>query len=217
MHEGLNQLESRADLIERLQKSMVRINVLRNSPSVPVGGESLSLRIEKVPNGSGFFVGKDLIITSRHVVGSHRTPVTVDVYGEDGPLSVSDEASVVYVDPILDIALIKTRTAIEDVTQLGDSDKIRIGDDVLVLGSPLRGKSHVSRGIISGFNGSLMTTDVSLHGGHSGGPMVSEDTGEVVGVNTAIVLGNGTGAIGHAIPINDVKKLLKELSVETKF
>ncbi len=99
---------------------------------------------------------------------------------------------------------------------LGDSDKLRMGDWVLAIGNPFGLKYTLTAGIVSakgrvigaGPYDDFIQTDASINPGNSGGPLVSMK-GEVVGINSAIIAG-GTG-IGFAIPVNIAKELIPQL------
>src|SRR5690606_10800678 len=129
-------------------------------------------------------------------------------------------------DP-LDIAFLRIRDAkgkqLKAAT-LGDSGAAQVGDKVVAIGNALgEFQNTVTSGIISGFGrnvvagdetGSetlqnLLQTDAAINQGNSGGPLVNAN-GEVIGINTAIA-GGGAENIGFAIPINDIKGLIKSV------
>ena len=108
--------------------------------------------------------------------------------------------------------------------QLGDSDKMDIGDWVIAIGSPFELEATVSAGIISGKNrglekirrGKLLQTDAAINPGNSGGPLVNLD-GEVIGINTAIASSSGGyQGIGFAIPINNARWIVNQLAAHGK-
>lgn len=164
--------------------------------------------------GTGFLVSKDgYIITNKHVV--HRTDVSYAVITSAGK---EYAGSVLALDPLFDIAIVKIEGGGFTPAKLGDSDKIRIGQTVVAIGNVLSEfRNTVTRGIVSGVGRSLtasgggltetiegaIQTDASINLGNSGGPLVNLK-GEVIGVNTAI---NRSGeALGFAIPINKAKQ-----------
>jgi len=133
------------------------------------------------------------------------------------------EARLVGLDPRLDIAVLKVETNGEALpaVRFGDSDKVRIGQLVLAIGSPFEFEATVTLGIISAQERSiedpggrqfryrhLLQTDAPINPGNSGGPLVNI-YGEVIGVNNAIYSPQrGNIGIGFAIPINRVKEKL---------
>ena len=165
--------------------------------------------------GSGFIISPDgLIMTNNHVVGG-ADKVTVRLH--DGR---EFTAKVVGTDPPTDVAVIKIDANDLPVAQLGDSDKLEVGDWVLAIGNPF-GLSHtLTAGIVSakGRSGigladyeNFIQTDAAINPGNSGGPLVNLD-GQVVGINTAIFSrSGGYMGIGFAIPINMAKQIRDQL------
>jgi S1-C subfamily serine protease len=167
--------------------------------------------------GSGFVIDANgLILTNSHVVfGLQSLTVTLD----DGAIV---PAKLVGADPIFDLALIqipKPRTGTLTVAKLGDSDKLRPGEEVIAIGNPLGLDQTVTRGIISGINRilpetplsltePLIQTDTAINPGNSGGPLLNR-CGEVIGINTAIV--PEAQSIGFSVPINLAKSVLPSL------
>ncbi|WP_084962536.1 S1C family serine protease [Thermoactinospora rubra] len=158
--------------------------------------------------GSGFVVdGRGHVLTNAHVVaGSTRVTVVLD----DGSRR---SASVLGRDVGEDLAVLELDDA-GGLTPavLGRSADLRVGDQVLAIGSPLGLSGTVTAGIVSaldrevrlgGARRTAVQTDASINPGNSGGPLVNA-RGEVVGVNTAIATGRGGGniGIGFAIPID---------------
>jgi Do/DeqQ family serine protease len=173
--------------------------------------------------GSGIIISQDgYILTNNHMV-ENAQEITVR-------LSTDDEyqAKVIGRDPITDVALIKVDAKMkpEQVAKLGDSDKIKIGDWAIAIGSPFGLDWTVTVGVVSakGRGGldiagggpaiqDFIQTDASINFGNSGGPLVSIQ-GEVIGMNTAI---NAQGqGIGFAIPINMVKEVSDQLKEHGK-
>jgi S1-C subfamily serine protease len=167
--------------------------------------------------GSGFIVDSDgLVLTNSHVVfGLQSLVVTLD----DGQIV---PAKLVGADPIFDLALIqipKSKTSSLPKLKLGDSDKLRPGEEVVAIGNPLGLDQTVTRGIVSGLNRllpetplslnePLIQTDTSINPGNSGGPLLNH-CGEVIGITTAIV--PEAQNIGFAIPINLAKATIPAL------
>ena len=154
--------------------------------------------------------------TNAHVVGHLDT---VSVAFEDGR---QYEGDVLGIDELADLAIVELRTTREfDAIDLGNSDDIRVGDDVIALGFPLSyelGSSlTVTRGIISSkrvFGGiEELQTDAAINPGNSGGPLVNRE-GEVVGVNYAeLALSGGSPVdnVGFSIAVNELKARMPSL------
>ena len=169
--------------------------------------------------GSGFIINEDgYILTNYHVIdGAKEVTVTLS----DGR---EVTASVVNYDADQDVAMIKINDDIEvpGVVELGDSDALQPGEEVLAIGNPLSKElsSTLTKGIISALNRSVETesgvssnliqTDTAINSGNSGGPLINTK-GEVIGINT-LKASDGAEGIGFAIPINDVKDKIDSLS-----
>ena len=164
--------------------------------------------------GSGVIIDpqKGYILTNNHVIaGADEITVRLD----DGK---EYNADVVGRDPKTDLALIRTKVAldVEVGAPLGDSDKTEIGEWVMAIGNPFGLERTVTVGILSakgrvigaGPYDDFLQTDAAINPGNSGGPLFNMK-GEVIGINTAIVA-SGQG-IGFAIPINMAKELLPQL------
>lgn len=168
--------------------------------------------------GSGSIVSKDgYIITNSHVV-SDGDANEINVLFSDGSTS---KAELVWNDATLDLAIVKVKKDNLPAIELGDSDKMGVGDRVVAIGNPLglQLQSTVTSGIISGLNRSvsfntgaqmdgLMQTDAAINAGNSGGALLNSK-GQQIGINTAKA-GNSDG-IGFAIPINIVKPIIEQI------
>ena len=167
--------------------------------------------------GSGFIISSDgYIFTNNHVV-EQTDKILVKV--SDGKEYV---AKIIGTDAKTDIALIKIKPSNSlPVAEIGDSDKVRVGEWVIAIGNPFGLEQTVTSGIISakgrvigaGPYDNYIQTDASINPGNSGGPLYSMD-GKVIGINTAIVA-QGQG-IGFAIPINMAKSILVDLKTKGK-
>lgn len=167
--------------------------------------------------GSGFIIDHEgHIITNNHVIeGASEIRVRLSTEKEF-------DAEVVGRDSKTDLALIKIKSRSDlPIVDLGDSDKLQIGEWVMAIGNPF-GLSHtVTVGIVSakgrvigsGPYDDFIQTDASINPGNSGGPLFNLK-GEVIGINTAIVA-SGQG-IGFAIPINVAKEVIPQLKKKGK-
>jgi serine protease Do len=165
--------------------------------------------------GSGVVVDAEgHILTNAHVVvGAEQ----VIVRGMSGVIL---RASVIKVEPAIDLAVIKVESPEIPPALLGDSDAVSIGEWVIAIGNPFGLDHTVTSGIISARGRTmpgasqmkdLLQTDAAINPGNSGGPLVNLD-GEVVGINTAILSRSGGNVgIGFAVPINRAKHFLSEI------
>jgi serine protease Do len=200
---------SLAPLIRAVSRSVV--NIKGSAPEDSSGIAPPGVRPQQV--GSGFIIRNDgFVITNNHVVeGTEEIRVRLS----DGR---DFAATVVGRDASTDVALLKVDTDRTDLpfAYLGDSDQMDVGDWVLAIGNPFELDHTASHGIISakerqlgiGMFDDFIQTDALINPGNSGGPLFNMH-GEVVGVNTAR---QGQG-IGFAIPINMVKDLIPNLSM----
>ncbi|MBR4827094.1 MAG: trypsin-like peptidase domain-containing protein [Bacteroidales bacterium] len=171
-------------------------------------------------SGSGVIIRPDgYIVTNNHVVqGATKIEVTLNN-------NKTYEATVIGTDPATDVALIKIDAAGLPTLKFADSDKLRLGEWVLAIGSPLGEelRSTITAGIVSAkgrsmpnYNGdfkieSFIQTDAAVNPGNSGGALVNK-AGELVGINTAIIstTGSYTG-YSFAVPSNIVSKIVGDL------
>ena len=174
---------------------------------------------ERIPRrslGSGVIVdAAGIALTNAHVVENAKD---IEVVTLDGN---KHRATVVGLDKKTDLAVLKLDDGKNsfNYAQLGDSDKMQVGDWVIAVGSPFGLQATVTAGIISakarqlghGVFDDFIQTDAAINPGNSGGPLVNMQ-GEVIGINTAIVAG-GTG-IGFAIPSNLARKIYAELNTK---
>ncbi|BAK80778.1 S1C family serine protease [Candidatus Arthromitus sp. SFB-rat-Yit] len=173
--------------------------------------------------GSGFIINEEgHILTNYHVVEGVQT---VKIIFYDG---VETDGKVINYDELNDIALIKLTdptVMVPATVSLGNSDELLVGESVVAIGSPL-GKEFIgttTKGIVSALDRDitidgktlkLLQTDTAINPGNSGGPLINS-RGEVIGINTAKFDNTGTTSvegIGFAIPINQAKQKLDELS-----
>jgi serine protease Do len=167
--------------------------------------------------GSGFIISPDgYIFTNNHVVEQADKILVKLSTGKEY------EAKIIGKDAKTDLALIKIKPGENlPVIDIGDSDKLRVGDWVIAIGNPFGLEQTVTAGIVSakgrvigaGPYDNFIQTDASINPGNSGGPLFNME-GKVVGINTAIVA-QGQG-IGFAIPINMAKVILPDLKSKGK-
>ena len=170
--------------------------------------------------GSGFIINEEgYILTNYHVIqGAQEISVTLSN-------DVTTTAQVVNYDENQDVAMIKItdeNVEIPATVELGDSDALQPGEEVIAIGTPLSTElsSTVTKGIISatsrsvavesGVTMNLIQTDAAINAGNSGGPLVNTK-GEVVGINSSKISGEAVEGIGFSIPINDIKSLSKPI------
>ncbi len=219
-----------ADLAEKLMPSVVNISTTqvittRTNPfpfEFPPGspfedmfrdfGEPQQRRTSAL--GSGFIIKADgIVVTNNHVIqGAEDIFVTVN--GEK-----EYEAEIIGADPLSDIAVLKIKSNENfSPVKFGNSDIARVGDWVIAIGNPFGLGGTVTSGIISARNRSIglsryedyIQTDASINSGNSGGPLF-DMSGDVIGINTAILGQSGSIGIGFAIPSNSAKKVIEQL------
>jgi len=198
------------DLIEKVTKSVVNISIMRLVQNlfyqaVPVGGM-----------GSGTIIDaeKGLVLTNNHVVGGAQK-INVTLWNNEVV-----EGTITGSCNIHDIAVIKLKAENLQAAELGDSDKLRVGQKVYAIGNPygLTGGPSVTSGVISALNRTieserglienLVQTDAAINLGNSGGPLISMD-GKIIAINTAII--PYAQGIGFAIPINSAKQCTNDI------
>jgi len=166
--------------------------------------------------GTGFVITADgYVVTNNHVVdGANRVQVAF-------PNGDSKPADIVGTDPSADLAVLKVDGSGLAAIELGDSNAVQVGDDVVAIGNALalEGGLSVTRGIISGTDRTvepdggpalvgMLQTDAAINPGNSGGPLV-DAAGKVIGINTAIV--GGSQNVGFAIPISRAAPIIEDL------
>jgi S1-C subfamily serine protease len=187
------------------------------SGAVDLVGPAVS-RIERIGgragHGSGFAISPDgLIVTNNHVVEDAKA---VRIKTPEGLVT---EGRVLGRDPDTDIALIRANSSVGAWARLGDSQQLRRGQIAIAIGNPLGFEWTVTAGIVSALgrsmraaNGRLIDdviqTDAALNPGNSGGPLISS-SGEVIGVNTAVI--QGAQSIAFAVASNTANYVVSEL------
>ena len=204
-------------LIENVNNAVVGISKIANKGTtifLQDGASNLGL-------GTGFIVSKDgYIITNQHVSGEKNSTCYVTL--ENGK---NYKASVVWSDTDLDLSIIKINVNNLKYLDLGDSDKIKVAEQVYAIGNPIgfEFQRTVTSGIISGLNRTikieednktsymedLIQTDATINPGNSGGPLININ-GEVLGINSVKI--TSAEGIGFAIPINIIKPIIEKLT-----
>lgn len=197
------------DILEKVSKSVVNISTVKLVhhmfyQAVPVGGM-----------GSGTIVdAKGYILTNNHVVGG-AGKITVTLW--NGEIL---EGKIVGSCTVHDTAVVKVKKEGLPAAELGDSNKLRVGQRVYAIGNPfgLTGGPTVTSGVVSATNRTiesqrgllenLVQTDAAINPGNSGGPLVDFE-GKVVAINTAII--PFAQGIGFAVPINAAKECQGEM------
>lgn len=168
--------------------------------------------------GSGVIIDSNgYILTNSHVVADGNAK-ELKVLFENGD---QVDGKVLWSDPTIDLAIVKVDVTNLPVADLGDSDKLEVGEIAIAIGNPLglEFQRSVTSGIISGLNRSvtveasmvienLIQTDASINPGNSGGPLLN-GKGEVIGINTAKI--TSAEGLGFSIPINEVKVIAEEV------
>jgi serine protease Do len=220
-------LESFADVAERAIPGVVNIRTTSflkggRSPKLDPYQFFLQGRLPKINTtqslGTGVIMdSRGYILTNYHVV---EDASMIDVLFANKKQKV--RARIVGTDPKTDLALLQAKLpdGVHPV-DLGDSDKLRVGDVVLAIGNPFGYAHTVTSGIISakgrvigtGPYDNFLQTDAPIHPGNSGGPLI-DARGRVIGINTAVA--SDAYGIGFAIPINIAKGVVKDLSEHGK-
>lgn len=197
---------------------------VKNKPNVfQIPPDKIDARgMVQVGGGSGFIVDENgIVLTNKHVIAESNVNYTVFLNDDK-----NYEAEVLARDPINDVAILKIKSDKKLPTvELGDSDRVELGQTVLAIGNALGlFKNTVSMGIISGLSRSvqaksddkapvqelrgLIQTDAAINPGNSGGPLV-DIRGRAIGINAAVVV--GAQNISFAIPIKAAEKDLSDL------
>ena len=167
-------------------------------------------------SGTGFVVSQDgYIVTNCHVIdgGSKFTVSFEDGRTYDAKLIGSDAEN--------DVALLKIEATGLQPVVIGDSDDIRVGEEICAIGNPLGELTFsLTKGVVSALNRVVTTDDdesnfmfqidAAVNSGNSGGP-VFNGYGQVIGVVTAKYSSSGVEGLGFALPINDVARIINEL------
>lgn len=213
----LTHLSDRFEMVAtRCSSSVVAIEAVKP----PQPGKTRSIE----ESGSGVIIqgdpGKNVyIITNNHVVaGAGADQITITL--ADGRVF---KAAQTWTDPESDVAVLRVDKGDLPSAKFGDSDKVKVGQWVLAIGSPFGLNQTVTHGIISArergqisLGGAIrikdfLQTDAAINPGSSGGPLLNLD-GEVIAINTAIASHNNSNSgVAFSIPINLVRKVARQL------
>ncbi len=207
---------------QKVLPSIVGINVTYSVNSIFYSGQGTA-----TAQGSGVIISSDgYILTNNHVVNSSSnssyyelgkaSKITVTLYNDD----TEYEAEIIGTDKQTDLAVIKIDKDGLTAAELGDSDSVQVGEFCMAIGNPLGLGSTVTDGIVSAVNrdvtdedGNTYTaiqTNAAINSGNSGGALVNSQ-GQVIGINTLKVSGDGVEGVGFAIPINSTKDIYEQL------
>src|SRR5437868_10159881 len=197
------------EALDAFSHAVIKVADALRPAVVNLSGES-----RRSGSGSGvLFTPDGFLLTNHHVVrGQARVRVRLSD-GQELP------GRVVGNDPWTDLAVVQAESAKLPYAQFGDSAKLRVGQLVVAIGSPLGFESTVTAGVVSALGRTLRSitghlvdgviqTDAALNPGNSGGPLV-DSHGRVIGINTAVI--QPAQGICFAIPINIAKVVLPQL------
>lgn len=183
-------------------------------------------------SGSGVILSEDgYILTNNHVISSADSSsfyqvsdaksIKVKIYGDDTEYS----AEIIGTDSQTDLAVLKIDKTGLTPAELGDSSSVQIGEFVLAIGNPYNLDYSVTAGIISALNREMtventtynvIQADCAINSGNSGGALVNSK-GEVIGITTLKLAGDGIEGVSFAIPVNETVPIYKELIEKGKF
>ena len=178
-------------------------------------------------SGSGIIISEDgYILTNNHIVStsseesyyevSEATKVTVTLFNDE----TEYEAKIIGTDEQTDLAVIKIDKTGLTKAEFADSDNIKVGEFAMAVGNPLGLQSSITCGVVSAVNRevtdsdgktyNLIQTDAAINSGNSGGALVNSE-GQVIGINTLKLQGEGIEGMGFAIPINSTEDVTSQL------
>lgn len=169
--------------------------------------------------GSGIIITSDgYVVTNAHVIGNSKNAYSLRVMAEDG---VKYTAGVVGFDSRTDIALLKLKDAKNlSAAAFGDSDDLKLGEDIIVIGNPggLSYQNSMTKGIVSAIDREASSksivkyiqTDAAINPGNSGGPAVNL-YGQVIGIASAKIVSEQYEGMGFCIPSATAKEIIDDL------
>jgi S1-C subfamily serine protease len=204
-------------VVEHVGPAVVQLSVTRVVPGRAAYSQgSYGPRLVQGAGSGVIFAPDGYILTNAHVVEGARRMLVTLADGRDL------EGSLVGADPETDVAVVRVTSSDEHplpTARLGDSDRLRVGQLVVAIGSPAGLQSTVTAGIISALHRTLpsyggrisediIQTDAPINPGNSGGPLVNA-SGEVIGLNVAML--QQTQGLSFAIPSNTVSWIAGQL------
>ena len=196
---------------QKVSDAVVHINV--NMPGRPAN------RRQKNGSGSGFIISSDgYVVTNSHVVSGAKS---ISVSLQDGS---EFTATLVGNDPTTDVAVLQINGKNLTSLRFGDSDRLQVGQIAVAIGNPYGFQYSLTAGVVSALGRTLRSesgrliddviqTDAALNPGNSGGPLV-DSRGEVIGVNTAVIL--PAQGLCFAVASNLVQYVVGKLIIEGK-
>lgn len=221
-------LPTLAPIVEPATRAVVNISVASEAPAVsnPLFKDPRFRRYFEAPGGpqgagpvsagSGVIMdaAAGYVLTNHHVVG-RASDIAVTL--KDGRRL---KALLIGSDPATDIALLRVEAKNLTAIEMGDSDRLQVGDYVIAIGNPFGLGQTVTSGIVSALGRTGLSsegyedyiqTDASINPGNSGGPLITYD-GKLVGINTAILSpAGGNIGIGFAVPVNIARGVVTQL------
>ena len=203
----------------------IKVEYSVNSLISMFGKQNQSMTAEA--SGSGIIISEDgYILTNNHIVStsseesyyevSEATKVTVTLFNDE----TEYEAKIIGTDEQTDLAVIKIEKTGLTKAEFADSDNIKVGEFAMAVGNPLGLESSITCGVVSAVNRevtdsdgktyTLIQTDAAINSGNSGGALVNSE-GQVIGINTLKLQGEGIEGMGFAIPINSTEDITSQL------
>ena len=203
----------------------IKVEYSVNSLISMFGRQNQSMTAEA--SGSGIIISEDgYILTNNHIVStsseesyyevSEATKVTVTLFNDE----TEYEAEIIGTDEQTDLAVIKIDKTGLTKAEFADSDNIKVGEFAMAVGNPLGLESSITCGVVSAVNRkvtdsdgktyTLIQTDAAINSGNSGGALVNSE-GQVIGINTLKLQGDGIEGMGFAIPINSTEDITSQL------
>ncbi|MDE0151684.1 MAG: trypsin-like peptidase domain-containing protein [Bdellovibrionales bacterium] len=166
--------------------------------------KSTATIVHNIGLGSGFFISDNLLATNYHVVQGAKNGIVFFVT----PQKTEGAGLIVAVDPENDLAIIKTVKNNFKALRMGNSQNVKMGDDVFVIGSPEGLTGTLSKGILSAKRGDgILQITAPISSGSSGSPVFSKNF-EVIGIATAVLT---TGQnLNFAVSVNKLKALVRK-------
>lgn len=225
------------EIIDNLEESPVTDTTIPTDPNVRLSYAQVAEKLQpsvctvlsyyyksSYGGGSGIILSEDgYIVTNAHVIYDEDYPdlkITVKVYGHDGEYP----AEIIGYDEKSDIALLKIDVTGLIAAEIGNSNALVVGDEVVAIGTPLDEAyaGTVTNGIVSGLDRVIddtetatkyIQTNAAINPGNSGGPLVNM-YGQVVGINTAKIVMEGYEGMGFAIPMDSILDIISQLQTK---